>query len=165
METKKNITRKQKPTNELERTVEKKVKGILLSYKEVYYLDYEVDENTGMIHREHKVAFYTKSQMNRNLKSLKSAYLISKGAAAPEEIIRFRKKYQIAASTLSVILGFSKNTISNIENNGVTSLVSGRLIKMCINNKDIMSHYIRVCDSIDTRKKEKFSKKLLELGM
>jgi len=165
METKKILTRENKPTDELQRTVEKIFKGIKLAYKEVYYLDYDVDEDTGMINRQNKVEYYTKSQVYRNLKALKSSYLISKGAAAPNEIISFRKKYHIAAATLSIILGFSKNTISNIENYGVTSLPSGRLIKMCIDNKDIISYYIRVCDYIDNRKKDELAKKLMEFGI
>ena len=165
METKKILTRENKLTDELQKTVEKIFKGIKLEYKEVYYLDYDVDEDTGMINRQNKVEYFTKSQISRNLKTLKSSYLITKGAAAPNDIINFRRKYQIAASTLSIILGFSKNTISNIENEGVTSLTSGRLIKMSIENKDILSYYIRVCDSIDNRKKEELSKKILELGI
>ncbi|MEA3446445.1 MAG: transcriptional regulator, partial [Bacteroidota bacterium] len=101
-------------------------------------------------------------QVTRNMKALKSVYLIAKGAAAPTEIINFRTKYHIAASTLSLILGFSKNTISNIENEGVTSLPSGRLIKMCLNNKNVMYQYIKVCDLIDKRKKEELSNKLMQ---
>lgn len=162
METKKVLTRDNKPTKELQRTVEKTFKGVELTYVEVYYLDYEVDEDTGMINRKKKVMHYTKAQMNRNLKALKSAYLVAKGAASPNEIIEFRNKYRIAASTLSLILGFSKNTISNIENEGVTSLASGRLIKMCLYNKEIMSLYIRLCDTLDNHKKDELSKSLLQ---
>ena len=126
------------------------------------YLDYEVDEDTGMINKNKKVKHYTKDQVTRNLKAFKSAYMIAKGAAAPSEIINFRTKYHIAASTLSLILGFSKNTISNIENEGITSLPSGRLIKMCLNNKDIMYQYIKVCEAIDNQKKEELSNKLMQ---
>ncbi|MCH7523555.1 MAG: transcriptional regulator [Bacteroidetes bacterium] len=165
MEVKKILTRENQPTNELQRSIDKIFKNIKLTYMEVYYLDYEVNEDTGIINREKKVEYYTKSQVNRNMKALKSSYLIAKGAAAPNEIISFRKKYHIPASTLSVILGFSKNTISNIENDGVTSLPSGRLIKMSISNKDIISYYIQVCDSIDNRKKDELSKKIMELGL
>jgi DNA-binding XRE family transcriptional regulator len=165
MEIKKTLTRDNKPTDELQKTVKKVFKGLNLSYNEVYYLDFDVDENTGEIDRQNKVEFYTKNQVVRNLKALKSAYLIAKGAAAPNEIISFRQKYHIAASTLSLILGFSKNTISNIENDGVTSLTSGRLIKMCINNIDIISYYIQVCDSLDKHKKEELSRKLIDLGL
>ncbi len=164
MEAKKILTRENKTTNELHRSVEKIFKGLKLTYSEVYYLDYEVIEDTGIINKEKKVKYYTKNQIFRNMKALKSAYLIAKGAAAPIEIINFRNKYHIAASTLSLILGFSKNTISNIENDGVTSLPSGRLIKMCLNNKDLMYHYIKVCDSIDNRKKDELSKKLMQKG-
>ena len=136
-----------------------------LTYNEVFYLDSEVDEETGVINKNKLVGHYTKDQMNKNLKALKSAYLIAKGAASPNEIIEYRTKYKIAASTLSTILGFSKNTISNIENDGVTSLPSGRLIKMCLNNTDVMYHYISLCDSIDNRKKKELSKKLLQQGV
>ena len=160
MKTKKILTRENEPTVELRDTVNKMYKGLELSFPEVYYLDYKVDEETGMIDKNEKVKYYTKEQMNRNMKALKSAYLIAKGAAAPSEIIDFRTKYHIAASTLSLILGFSKNTISNIENEGVTSLASGRLIKMCLNDKDIMQQYIMICDSIDNQKKNEISNRL-----
>lgn len=162
METKKVLTRENNPTNELYGTVEKIFKGIKLEYTEVYYLDFEVNEDTGKIDKTQKVKHYTKSQINRNMKALKNAYLIAKGAASPSEIISFRTKYRIPASTFSILLGFSKNTISNIENDGISSLSSGRLIKMCMNNKNIMQQYIQLCDSIDNNKKEELSKRLME---
>lgn len=162
MEAKKILTRENELTVELRKTEKKIYKNLELSYEEVYYLDYEVNEDTGMINKNKKVKHYTKDQVIRNMKALKSAYMISKGAAAPTEIINFRTKYHIAASTLSLILGFSKNTISNIESEGVTSLPSGRLIKMCLNNKDIMFQYIKVCEAIDNQKKEELSNKLMQ---
>ena len=162
MEAKKILTRENELTVELRETVKKMYKNLELSYEEVYYLDYEVDEDTGMINKNKKVKHYTKDQITRNMKALKSAHLIAKGAADPTEIINFRTKYHIAASTLSLILGFSKNTIANIENEGVTSLSSGRLIKMCLNNKDIMYQYINVCEAIDKQKKEELSNKLMQ---
>lgn len=162
MEAKKVLTRENKPTNELYGSVKKLFKGIKLKYTEVYYLDYEVDENTGVINKNKKVKHYTKNQIDRNMKALKNAYLIAKGAASPSEIISFRNKYKIPASTFSIVLGFSKNTISNIEKEGITSLSSGRLIKMCLNNKNIIHQYIQLCDSIDNHKKEELSKRLME---
>ena len=160
MNNQKLLTRRNEVTDELKETVKEMYKGISLVYDEFYYLDYEVDEDTGRISKDKKVRHYTKSQMGRNLKALKSAYLVAKGAAQPKEIIDFRKKYDIPASVLSVILGFSKNTISNIENEGVTSLPSGRLIKVCIENKNIIHNYIEVCDSIDVDKKKELIQKL-----
>lgn len=162
METKKVLTRENIPTEELSSTVEKNYKGIKLEFTEVYYLDYIVDEETGLINKNVKDKHYTKNQMERNLKALKNAYLIRKGAAAPSEIISFRNKYHIPASTFSIILGFSKNTISNIENDGITSLSSGRLIKMCLEDKKIIYKYVQLCDSIDNVKKDEISKRLLE---
>lgn len=161
MENLKVFDRNNNPTDELSSTVEKVYNGIKLKYKEVYYLDFDVDENTGLINKN-KVKHYTKNQISRNLRALKNAYLIAKGAADPNEIISFRTKYQIPASTLSIILGFSKNTISNIENDGISSLSSGRFIKIFLHNKDIIYQYIQLCDSIDEEKKNELSKRIME---
>ena len=162
MSSKKITTRENKSTPELKESIVKKYKGLQLRYEEVYYLDFAVDEDTGNIDKSKKVKFYTKNQMDSNLKALKNAYLIAKGAAAPSEIKRFRKKYKIPASIFSIVLGFSKNTISNIEKDGNASLSSGRLIKMCLNDKNIIYKYLQLCDSIDALKKEELSERLLK---
>ena len=161
MEPRKVLTRDNNPTDEITSTTKKIFRDIKLEYPEVYYMDYDVDEETGLINKDLKVKHFTKSQIERNIKALKNAYLIAKGAAAPSEIIDFRTKYKISASTFSIILGFSKNTISNIENEGITSLSTGRLIKVCLDNKEIVQHYIQLCDSIDNLKKEELSKRLM----
>jgi DNA-binding transcriptional regulator YiaG len=161
METKKVLTRENIPTEELTTVVEKLYKGIRLKYTEVYYLDFSVNEETENVDKNLKEKYYTKTQMERNMKALKNAYLVAKGAASPKEIIDFRLKYHISASTFSIILGFSKNTISNIENEGITSLSTGRLIKMCIENKKIIYDYVQLCDLIDNEKKQEISKRLM----
>jgi len=159
---KKVLTRENIPTNELQRSVNKVIKGIEIAYNEVYYLDYEVNEDTGMINKDKQVEYYTKDQTTRNMKALKSAYLVAKGAIAPMEIISFREKYQIAASVLSLILGFSKNTISNIENEGITSLSSGRFIKVCLTNTALLTQYIESCSplELDSKKKNELLERL-----
>jgi len=162
MEAKKVLTRKNVATDELYDVIEKVYKGLKLHYKEVFYLDYIVDEDTALISKDLKDKHYTKNQMDRNIKALKNAYHIAKGSASPSEIIDFRNKYNISASTFSVILGFSKNTISNIENEGITSLSSGRLIKMCLNDTKVVFEYVQLCDAIDDIKKEEISKRLME---
>lgn len=162
MENKKVLTRENKITDELHDMTYKKYKGLNLEYTEFFYLDYEVDEDTGLINKDKKIKFYTKNQIDRNMKALKNAYHIAKGAASPTEIINFRNKYHISASMFSLVLGFSKNTISNIENEGITSLPTGRLIKMCLENKNIIYQYLQVCDEIDMRKKNEISKRLME---
>ncbi len=161
METKKLLTRDNIPTEELSATVTKSYKGMELEYREVFYMDYIVDEETGLINKDLKDKHYTKGQMDRNMKALKSAYHIEKGSASPIEIINFRRKYKISASTFSIILGFSKNTISNIETEGITSLPTGRLIKMCLENKNVVYKYVQLCDSLDDEKKEEISKRLM----
>jgi DNA-binding transcriptional regulator YiaG len=124
-------------------------------------LDFEADDESGMIDKSKMIMHYTKNQMERNMKALKNAFRIAKRAAAPSEILNFRTKYQISASLFSRILGFSKNSISNIENEGITSLSSGRLIKMCLEHRTIVNEYVQLCDAIDSAKKEEISKRLL----
>jgi DNA-binding transcriptional regulator YiaG len=126
METKKVLTRENIPTDELQEIVEKVYKGVKLQYNEVYYLDYIVDEDTGLINKDVKEKNYTKNQMERNIKALKNAYHIAKGSASPSEIVHFREKYNISASTFSLILGFSKNTISNIDKFEFSGYAEGR---------------------------------------
>ena len=58
---------------ELHEFVKKKYKNLESTYDEVYYLDYEVDEDTGMINKDKKVKRYTKDQQTRNMKALKNA--------------------------------------------------------------------------------------------
>lgn len=162
MEAKKVLTRDNIPTDELSETVTILHKGIHIEYKEVYYLDFAVDEDTGMENRNVIEKHYTKNQMERNMKALKNAYHIAKGAASPDEIIDFREKYKIAASTFSIILGFSKNTISNIEADGITSLSTGRLIKLCIEDKKVITRYVQLCDALDQRKRDELSRRIME---
>lgn len=160
MSNKKVLTRNNEPTDELQRIVVKEFKGVTFSYTEVYYHDFEVDEDTGMINKNKTVKHYTKDQVDRNMKALKSAYMIAKGSIAPTEISEFRAKHKIPASALSVILGFSKNTISNIENGGITSLPSGRFIKVCLSNTEILSQYVKSCSSLDIPKKREIMESL-----
>jgi DNA-binding transcriptional regulator YiaG len=161
METKKIVTRQHSLMHEVQAIVEKKHKGIQLAFTAAYYLDFEADDESGMIDKSKMIMHYTKNQMERNMKALKNAFRIAKRAAAPSEILNFRTKYQISASLFSRILGFSKNSISNIENEGITSLSSGRLIKMCLEHRTIVNEYVQLCDAIDSAKKEEISKRLL----
>jgi hypothetical protein len=78
MKTNKILTRENESINEITGSVVKFYKGIKLEYPEVYYLDYEVDEDTGIINREKKVKYYTKSQIKRNNESIKECFLYCK---------------------------------------------------------------------------------------
>ena len=160
MSNKKVLTRDHKPPDELQRIIAKDINGVKFSYTEVYYRDFEVNEDTGIINKDVAVEHFTKDQVGRNLKALKTAYMIAKGAISPSEISEFRAKYNIAASVLSLILGFSKNTISNIENGGITSLPSGRFIKVCLSNTELLSQYVKSCSSLDSPKKNEIIERL-----
>lgn len=78
METRKVSTRENIPTDELQEIVETVYKGVKLQYNEVYYLDYIVNEYTGLINKDVEEKNYTKNQMERNIKALKKAYHIAK---------------------------------------------------------------------------------------
>lgn len=154
------VTRDNKITEEKVEIVTVTFKGIDLEHFEYFYLDYEVDENTGTINRDKLVKHYTADQINRNLKNLKTAYNIEKGAASQDQIIEFRKSFNLSATSFSMILGYSKNTISNIENDGISSLATGRHIRSCIYDRNIFKSYIDLCDEIDQEKKDDLTKRL-----
>lgn len=59
--------------NELNMLVYKKFKKFNLIYNEYYYLDYDINELTGLININKKVKYYTKAQVNKNLISIKNA--------------------------------------------------------------------------------------------
>ncbi len=160
MEVKKIITRDGDVTDELYRDVEKIYKGVLVKYKESYYQDYAVDENSGKVDKTKKERYYTKDQVDRNIRSKKNAYMVAMGSVSPDEIKQFRGKYHIPASILSIVLGFSKNTISIIETEGISNLTTGRFIKVCMNNIHIIHDYINKCNAIDDFKKEELHNKI-----
>lgn len=81
METKKVLTRENIPTDELQTTVDIAYKGVTLQYNEAYYLDYIVNDDTGVINKNVQEKHYTKNQMDQNLRALKNAYLVAKGSA------------------------------------------------------------------------------------
>lgn len=70
METKKVLTRENIPIDEISGLTYKTFRGIKLEYLEVYYMDYDVDEETGKIDKSVKVKHYTKNQIERNIKAL-----------------------------------------------------------------------------------------------
>lgn len=78
METKKVLTRENISIEELQEIVDIVYKGVKLQYNEAYYLDYIVDEDTGLINKNVKEKHYTKNQIKRNIKALKNAYYIAK---------------------------------------------------------------------------------------
>lgn len=59
----------------LTREVVKVYKGLILRYEEEYCLGYKVNEETMMVNKNIIVPYYTKSQLNRDLKKLKELYL------------------------------------------------------------------------------------------
>lgn len=139
----------------------KNFKGQPITYKEKYYLDYAVDEETGNL-LETFEKNYTESQMKYNMNSMKSAFNILKGGVSVDEIVDFREKYKISAYNLSLILGFSKNTITNIENDGgAPALPTSRFIKQCLNDLELLINYLKDCNEIEDRSKNKMLDRLL----
>lgn len=73
MTTQKVLTRENIPTDELQEIVEQVYNGVKLQYNEVYYLEYIVDEDTGLINKNVQEKHYTKNQMDGNIKAMKDA--------------------------------------------------------------------------------------------
>lgn len=73
------LTRDNLLVEEQKEAVKRLIQGAEVNYEEVYYLDDEVDENTGIINRGKKVKHYTKEQVNRNLEAIKKSYLLTIG--------------------------------------------------------------------------------------
>ena len=69
MESIKILRRDNNPTNELQKEIVREFKGYKLKYIKVFYLDYYVDEETGIIDKTKMAEYCTKNQMNRNLKA------------------------------------------------------------------------------------------------
>ncbi len=51
--------------------------GYSVEYTEYYYLDYEVDENTGKRNKSIQVPYHTNEQIDRNVKAMLEAYNIA----------------------------------------------------------------------------------------
>lgn len=55
-----------KVVDELEEEVTITVDDVEVTFNEVYYLDYHVDEDTGMIDESRKAKYYSRGQVVRN---------------------------------------------------------------------------------------------------
>jgi hypothetical protein len=78
METSKLLTRENHLTDELHGITYKMHKGLKLEYTEVFYLDYDVDKNTGLVNRNKTSKHCTKSQADRTVKVLKNTRHVAK---------------------------------------------------------------------------------------
>ncbi len=67
------LNRDGSPAEVLTAEVTKYFNGVDVVFEETYYLDYEVNEETGLINKEKKVPHYTKEQTTKNMKALKFA--------------------------------------------------------------------------------------------
>lgn len=66
---------------EVRRTVEKTHTGVKVSYIEVSNWDYDVNDETGIRDENKKVRYYTKGQVDRNIKALKKVLKEEEGDA------------------------------------------------------------------------------------
>ena len=72
---------------------------------------------------------------NENLKSLYQKYRDMSGIISPEDIIEFRKKYDISQSELVAILGWGKMTINRYERGGLPNQSHSDILKLIIKNE------------------------------
>lgn len=78
---------------------------------------------------------YVSELENKNLKSLYQKYRDMSGIISPEDIIEFRKKYDISQSELVAILGWGKMTINRYERGGLPNQSHSDILKLIIKNE------------------------------
>ena len=78
---------------------------------------------------------YVSELENENLKSLYQKYRDMSGIISPEDIIEFRKKYDISQSELVAILGWGKMTINRYERGGLPNQSHSDILKLIIKNE------------------------------
>ena len=70
----------------------------------------------------------------------------------PDEILRIREKYNLAAAKMSEILGFGTNSYRQYEAGEMPSVSNARLIQMIDDPKKFID-MVNLCDSLDEKTK------------
>lgn len=78
---------------------------------------------------------YVSELENENLKSLYQKYRDMSGIISPEDIIEFRKKYEISQEELVDILDWGKITINRYERGGLANQNHSDVLKLIIKNE------------------------------
>ena len=73
---------------------------------------------------------------NKNKKKIFEKYRKEKKIISPEEIVEFRKKYNISQRELTGILDFGKMTINRYENGSVPTKAQSDYLKLIFKSKD-----------------------------
>ncbi|MCO6147512.1 type II toxin-antitoxin system antitoxin SocA domain-containing protein [Flavobacterium sp. NRK1] len=74
--------------------------------------------------------FTTTELDNLNIGQVYNQYLVKYNIPFPEDIKAIRKKYELPANRMSLVLGFGVNTYRNYENGEVPSLANAKLIHL-----------------------------------
>ncbi|MEZ5004543.1 MAG: DUF4065 domain-containing protein [Chitinophagales bacterium] len=80
----------------------------------------------------------------------------------PDEIIRIREKYGLAASKMSTILGFGINSYRQYESGEMPSTSNAKLIQMVDQPKNFLE-MVELCDLLDEKVKKKYIQKAKSL--
>lgn len=78
---------------------------------------------------------YVSELENENLKNLYQKYRDMSGIVSPEDIIEFRKKYDISQRELVAILDWGKMTINRYERGGLPNQSHSDILKLIIKNE------------------------------
>lgn len=102
------------------------IKDELVEYEETVYFCCNCDEDE---------AYYVPSKiLNENLMKARNAYRKMKGLLTSDEIVEFRKKYNLSQTELSKIMDFGEATISRYESKSIQDETHDNMLRIVIEN-------------------------------
>lgn len=102
------------------------IKDELVEYEETIYFCSNCDEDE---------AYYVPAKiLNENLMNARNAYRKMKGLLLSDEIVEFRKKYNLSQTELSKIMGFGESTISRYESKFIQDETHDNMLRIVIEN-------------------------------
>lgn len=90
--------------------------------------------------------FYLSEQIYENKMRVLSQYRINEKLLSSQEIIDFRKKYNLTASELSILLGWNPDVIDKIEHEYVQDKEMDNLLRKAIESPAFMYHRLKRVD-------------------
>ena len=102
------------------------IKGELVEYEETVYFCSNCDED--------EAYFVPAKIINKNLMNARNAYRKKKGLLLSDEVVDFRKKYNLSQIELSKIMDFGEATISRYETKSIQDETHDNMLRIVIEN-------------------------------
>ena len=105
---------------------------------------------------------YTDTRLDElNLNQVYNQYRQKEGIPFPDEIIAYRKQYELTATKMSQILGFGVNMYGRYESGEMPNVSNGRLITICKDPEFFKNYFERSAShQFPTKDKESIYKKI-----